>query len=69
MVRRGNSVGGLDSDRFISSSSLIHDVNSRPKYKDLLLLPFLMCYESKPVNVPGWLKGALKLAGLPSHQR
>lgn len=51
------------------SCSLIHDVNSRPKYKDLLVLPFLMAYELKPVNVPGWLKNAMRLAGLPSHQR
>lgn len=52
-----------------SLRSLIHDVNSRPKYKDLLQLPFLMGYEGKPVNVAGWLKNVLRLAVLPSHQR
>ena len=49
--------------------SLTKDVTRRPKYRELLMHPFILRYEEKQVDVGSWLEGVLAQAPLQNFDK
>lgn len=49
--------------------SLTKNYHGRPKYPELLELPFIRHYEHEPIDVPAWFASVMETAGLKSHRR
>lgn len=54
---------------FSSNYSLTKNYHKRPKYTELLDLPFIKKYETEPVDVATWFASVMEKTGLKSHRR
>lgn len=59
------------SDEMLSFTNmcLTKDVTRRPKYRELLMHPFILRYEEKQVDVGSWLEGVLAQAPLQNFDK